>query len=250
MRALLLAEHLRQEPAGTTVAALAELMVRAVQQGNEDAVMALSSLASALGNGDMVPYDVRRALYTEAKRLEHPEVARLFFDISPQVEAPVRGDDPMAPERTIVPRGRPLTLGERKSLARSHRRELLLHLLRDPHPDVVTVLLGNPHLTERDVVTLAARRPALPESLAAVAASDRWSARYEVKRALVKNPYTPVLVAMRLATTLRPSDLRAIASDTNLAAPLRDQARALIALLASRVDRVARAGSKPPGDEP
>ena len=236
MRALLLAEHMRQEPAATTVANLAELVVRAVRHGSEDAVTALSSLAVALGNGDMVPYEVRRALYTEAKRMDHPEVARLFFDISPQIDAPVRGDDPMAPERPVVPRGRPITLGERKSLARSHRRELLLHLLRDPHPDVVTVLLGNPHLTERDVVTLAARRPAHPQSLAAVAANDRWSARYEVKRALVKNPYTPALVAMRLATTLRPSDLRAIAVDASLAAPLRDQAKALIAPLPPRGD--------------
>ena len=54
--------------------------------------------------------------------------------------------------------GRPLSLGERKSLARRPGRDLVLRVLRDPHPDVIRILLGNPRVTEDDLVRLCARR--------------------------------------------------------------------------------------------
>ena len=83
-----------------------------------------------------------------------------------------------APATSGIPdygRGRPLTLGERKSLARRPDRAMLDRLLHDPHPDVIRRLLRNPRLTEDDVVRLAARRPGRPEVLVenrAVAALD------------------------------------------------------------------------------
>jgi hypothetical protein len=148
MRAVLVAERLQEDPPEATVGAIADLIAGAVRRGHGDAVMALGSLTSALSDGDLVSYQVRRTLYTEAMRLGRQEVARLFLDVSPRMALPDRVRDPLAPERSVEPRGRPLTLGERKALARCHRRELLQHLLRDPHPAVVEVLLGNPHLTE------------------------------------------------------------------------------------------------------
>ena len=55
-------------------------------------------------------------------------------------------------------RGRPLTLGERKSLARTHDRSLIQRVVRDPHPDVIRILLDNPSLTEEDVGRVCAQR--------------------------------------------------------------------------------------------
>ena len=55
--------------------------------------------------------------------------------------------------------GRPLTLGERKSLARRPDRDLIARVMRDPNPDVIRILLNNPGLTESDVVRVCARRP-------------------------------------------------------------------------------------------
>ena len=55
--------------------------------------------------------------------------------------------------------GRPLTLGERKSLAKKPDRDLLERLLADPHPDFIRGVLRNPRLTEDDVVRFVARVP-------------------------------------------------------------------------------------------
>lgn len=225
MRVAVLAEHLASKSADATVEELAQIIRCSVRLGDAGAVMALGCLALALGPARSVPYEQRRELYTTARRQARDAVARLFLDAGPAAES--LAGDPLAPERPLTPNGRPLTLGERKSLARGHRRELLLQLLRDPHPDVVAVLVDNPHITERDVLVLASRRPSTADALAHVAASRRWLPRHGVRVALVKNPYTPVPWAVRLATTLRTSDLRAIAADPHLAPLVREQAQDL-----------------------
>ncbi|ACY14444.1 hypothetical protein [Haliangium ochraceum] len=227
MRTGVLAEHLAAASPREVVVALAGFIERSVRRGDAAATLLLGCLAQTLGTEELVPYPLRRALYTSARQCEHPEVARLFFEALPaQSDAPA-GDDMLAPERPLTPRGRPLTLGERKSLARSHRRELVVQLLRDPHPEVVAILLDNPHMTERDVLALASKRPSAAAALALVAANGRWAPRYAVRMALVQNPYLAVPWAVRLATTLRSRDLRTIAGDANLAPLVREQAAAL-----------------------
>jgi hypothetical protein len=225
MRASVLAEHLTRQSAEAAVDELSQIISSSVQRGDAGAELALASLAHVLSRDGLVSYEKRRDIYVLAKRGGHEEVARLFLQAAPPQagSAPTSGD-PLAPERPLTPSGRPLTLGERKALARSHRREMLLHLLRDPHPDVIAVLLDNPHITEPDVMVLASRRPSTADALVHVAASQRWVPRYNVRLALVKNPYTPLPWAVRLATTLRRLDLRHVAADPNLAPLLREHA--------------------------
>ncbi|MBO6938859.1 MAG: hypothetical protein JJ863_28080 [Deltaproteobacteria bacterium] len=119
-------------------------------------------------------------------------------------------------------RGRPLTLGERKSLARGRDRKLLLRALVDPHPDVAAILLANPSLTEQDVRRMASRRPIEPSVLEQILAQPRWAVRYEVRLALVQNPHLPLDRALPLAALLRRQDARTLAKAPDLRAPLRE----------------------------
>lgn len=122
-------------------------------------------------------------------------------------------------------KGRTVTLGERKSLARRNDRELIARCLRDPHPHVIRILLGNPGLTETDVVRLCARRPASTEVLREVFRSPRWVIRYRVKVALALNPYAPLDVALQLAPHLQAQDLRRLVSAEDLHPELREACR-------------------------
>ena len=124
--------------------------------------------------------------------------------------------------------GRPLTLGERKALARRPTRKSLDKLLADPHPAVIRTLLGNPKLTEDDVVRLAARRPGNPEVLAEIARSE-WSHRVRVRRALVLNPDSPAVLAIPLLALMLRPELRQVAEATYLSPPLRVAAHELLA---------------------
>jgi len=139
-----------------------------------------------------------------------------------------RPPDRLADGPTTIPdfgKGRQVSLGERKSLARTHDRDLLARVIRDPHPDVIRILMGNPILTEKDVVRLCAQRPVTPEVLREVFSSARWIVRYGVRKAIVKNPFTPVDIALQLSAHLTEPDARAVVDSPELSVLVRDACR-------------------------
>jgi hypothetical protein len=207
------------------VEALAAIVARSHLVDDADALLALECITHATADAALT-HPVRRQLYEAAVERGLPAIARLFLSVSPT--SPTISEKQLAkqlaPERALRPRGRPLTLGERKALARTHSREEILLLIRDPHPAVIAVLLDNPHVTEVDIVRIAAARPAVPESLTRIAAHPKWSVRHPVKRALVMNPSTPLADAIRIATTLRTQELAELAIDPQLPEVLRRHA--------------------------
>jgi hypothetical protein len=118
---------------------------------------------------------------------------------------PVDGGDDESYPRPIEP------VGARISLARRPAPDVIERLLYDPDPRVLTTLLGNPRLTEADVVKLAAARRVAPEALAVIARDARWVARYAVKLSLASNPTTPLRVILALLPYLLRQDLRGLA---------------------------------------
>lgn len=118
-------------------------------------------------------------------------------------------------------------VGLRISLARQPVAGVLERLLFDSDVRVVRTILGNPRLTEADVVKLAASRRAAPEVLEVIAQDDRWIARYPVKVALANNPATPLRVVLGLLPYLLHQDLRAVAAGSSRA-ELRGQAASLL----------------------
>ncbi|MGE0546008.1 MAG: hypothetical protein AB7O24_25690 [Kofleriaceae bacterium] len=223
MRVRVLIESFERDDTASWVHALAAVINRAHQGDDPDAALALESITHAAADSSLA-YRTRQRLYEAAASFGLPAIARLFLAASPNTASQSQLDKQLAPERALRPTDRPLTLGERKALARTHRRDKLTLLLRDPHPEVVAILLDNPHVTEPEVVRIAAGRPAVPESLAKIAAHHRWSVRHAVKRALVQNPMTPLADAIRIATTLSVHELEQLAQDPALPEPLRRHA--------------------------
>jgi hypothetical protein len=136
--------------------------------------------------------------------------------------------DPAAQRVPDLGKGRTVTLGERKSLARRHDRMLIARIVRDPHPQVIRILLGNPAVTEPDVVRLCAARPVLGEVLREVFRNPRWIVRYQVRIALLLNPYTPLDMALQIAPHVAAQDLRRVITAGDLHQELQDACRRLI----------------------
>jgi hypothetical protein len=118
-------------------------------------------------------------------------------------------------------------VGFRISLARRPVPTVVDRLLLDPDVRVIRTLLGNPRLTEADVVKVAASRHATAEVLEVIAEDGRWIGRYPVKVALASNPMTPLRVVVGLLPYLLQQDLRAMA-DGSSRAEVREQAAALL----------------------
>ncbi|MCA9671901.1 MAG: hypothetical protein KC503_40155 [Myxococcales bacterium] len=208
-----LAEH-RDAP-DATVAALAEITRRG-RDGGPPFGLALRALVDLLA-AELVDYETQAALYAAARERDEQALMQLFY--SGHVAAP--------PERRARDEEqRELTLGHRKTLARTTRdRERIQRYIGDPEASVVRELLLNRLVTEDDVVRIAAKRPTDPQVQREVFRSKRWLSPYRVKRTLVLNPYTPGEIALRLLAFLTKPDLRLVASSPTLSAQLRDAAR-------------------------
>jgi hypothetical protein len=196
----------------------ARLCSEIVRRGRDGAPydVALLALGALLDAGDL-GYQQHAELYDRARELGDDALARLLLSASP----PPPGRPAPA---VVIPGYRELTLGHKKSLARGRRRDVLQRLLRDPDASVLQILLGNPRLTESDVVGVAARRPTTAAAQRAIFASERFISRYNVKRALVLNPYTPSDLAARLVPLLTLADLAEIANDPSLPEQVRQAA--------------------------
>jgi hypothetical protein len=174
---------------------------------------ALDALIGAIQ--DLEP--ARRELLAQLARERGHDAALRLLTLRPS-SLPGREVEERVPDYGV---GRPLTRGERKSLARRPRRELIERALGDPDPEVIRTLLGNPRVTENDVVRLCARRPCPQAVLRAVADQHRWTERGRVRLALVRNPDTPLDVALRLVPLLLRQELRDAAQAADLGPALR-----------------------------
>lgn len=212
--------YLRAElgaPAGLVAGALEVVLADATAREGA-ALGLLIALSAALAPADMA--EVRARVAEAALEAGHLVVAEI---LGARGAVQLASDD----ELERVPdfgRGRPLALGERKSLARRRDRQLLARVIRDPHPDVIRVLLGNPALTQEDVVRLVARRPIAADVLREVASSVRWVARGPVRAALLKNPYAPLELVLPLVPLATSTELAELASSPELSLPLRSMA--------------------------
>lgn len=129
--------------------------------------------------------------------------------------------------------GRELSVGERRTMARTPNRSWFDKLLRDPHPLVIRQLLENPRLTEDDIVRLAARRPPNIEALRSIARTD-WLLRSRVRMALIHNPGTPSAIAVPLLAVCTRPELREVRTSSECSEVLREVAEELLVLRSVR----------------
>jgi hypothetical protein len=120
-----------------------------------------------------------------------------------------------------------LSLGEKISLARIAGIQLLHQIKNEKHPRIIEAMLDNPRLTEGVLLPVMNSAGTAASVLQEIARSPRWANRYEVRLALVRNPNTPLQLAMNHLSGLKKNDLRALGRDRRLRAAVRDRARLL-----------------------
>jgi len=223
IRAHVVAERLRRMDAHLCLALLRGLVLRSATRdlAAQEVLLDLTTtrpLAEALG------YRTARALYELAHARGVAQVARMF--LSPEALA---GAQPSAffwqQDNKALP---DMSLGWRKKLARGNDRFQLDRLLHDKNLQVIGLLLDNPRLIERDIVRMAAMRPANPDGLLAIFRHRKWISRYRVKVALAANPYTPTDVALACLPHLLAPELRWVASTSTLDESVTSQAGELL----------------------
>lgn len=110
---------------------------------------------------------------------------------------------------------------EKIQIALHGSREERALLIRDPTAQPLHVyVLKNPHLQLDEIAAIAGLRTVSPETLKMIANRREWAQRPDIAAALVRNPKTPVPVAMKLVPFLSQTELRQLAKVGNLRAPI------------------------------
>ena len=199
--------------------------------------MSIAALVAALAPDSQLPYVTRAELYLAATDIGASEISYLLLEgeSAPLTAVP---DDP----RAIAPRGEALPLGARKSAARTRDRQTLSHLIHDPSPQVVEIVLSNPDLRESEVLTMASKRPTSEISLQLIAGHPRWSQVRRIRLAIALNESCPLPLACRLCLDLRDQDLSEIRSSASLSPQLRGHAERLLHAPAPALEPVGEVG--------
>ena len=161
------------------------------------------------------------------ERIENLQSLASGVGLSECASTIARSIEAIGASTAITPSGNralPLPLGVRRQAARTTDRFTIDRLLRDRDHRVISLLLQNPRVRERDVVTIAAQRPTTPEIMRCIAGHHRWGSAPSVRVALAANPATPSEISVRLLPTLLIQELETLITVGDLSPVIRGEA--------------------------
>jgi hypothetical protein len=197
--------------------------------GDEEMLLLLRNRRVAPALLTRIGRDRRWTRNSEVRRLlvQHPRVpmavarsllSHLFWkdllevSVNLQVHPVIRRQT----ERMLQVRVEELSLGEKIALARRAPRRVILSLIHSDDSKLLRSVLGNLTLIEQDAVGIAGASKTSGDVLAYLSAHPKWGVRRAVRQALIRNPRTPVPVALRLIGGLPRRDLQELIRDAGV----------------------------------
>jgi len=121
-----------------------------------------------------------------------------------------------------------LNTAEKLITALKGSREERAILIRDPNRLVAMGVLGSPKITEAEIESFSAMKNVSDLVLREIGNHREWTKRYTVINNLVRNPRTPIGLALNLVPRLGPRDVKSIAVDRNVPEPVRKIAQKFV----------------------
>lgn len=119
-------------------------------------------------------------------------------------------------EYSIIEKTASLPSGVKVAMAKRSSVNIIISLLENGDMNVISSCLESPLLTEDHLCTIINKSKTKQLLIKSIAEHPKWSLRYRIKYALVRNYYTPMTYAIKFISTLKTADLRELYSDTSL----------------------------------
>ena len=100
-----------------------------------------------------------------------------------------------------------LTVGEKKTLAKTAPRPVIGLLTTETEPSVFSCLLRNPRFAEGDLIPVINYEMTPVQILETIASDRQWTNRYPIRLALVRNERTPLRFTLSFLSKLQKRDL-------------------------------------------
>lgn len=121
-----------------------------------------------------------------------------------------------------------LSIPEKRKIARTANRTVRGLLIRDPNKNLHMFVVQNPKITTDEIAEYT-RNPGLArDAIKMIAANRSWTSSNRIVFNLVRNPSTPIEVAVALLRRLNRSQLRILAKGGSVREPVTVAARKLV----------------------
>jgi hypothetical protein len=151
--------------------------------------------------------------------------------VSPDGEAPEAEEEDEAEEdlnQSKYQLSLEMGVSEKIKVAMTGDKEWRSIFIRDANKLVSTAVLKNPRITEAEVLAVVKNRSTSDELIRLVTLSREWLKNYEIKKALVMHPRTPLPKALRFISILTEKDLKMLAKSRNVSQVIVNSARRML----------------------
>lgn len=101
-------------------------------------------------------------------------------------------------------------------------------LIKDSNKLVSSGVLKNPRITESEVLTVLKSGVQNDEIMRLICANKEWVKNYQIRKALIENPKTPLASALRFLGTMNEKDVAGYAKSRNISSVLATQAKRML----------------------
>ena len=116
-------------------------------------------------------------------------------------------------------------VAEKIKIAMSGDKEWRSIFLKDANKLVSSAVLKNPRITDGEVLTVAKNKSSNDELIRLITLNKDWVKHYEIKKALIMHPKTPLPKALRYMNVLSEKDIKHLAKSRGVSQVLVNNAR-------------------------
>jgi hypothetical protein len=166
----------------------------------------------------------------EAPPPEAKELDENLVELKPEEAEAMLTEDEKKDEQAVSKLQRlfTLTTGKKVKAALTEDAQARSFLIRDPNRLVALAVLGSPKVTEAEIEQFSSMKNVSDEVLRRIGTNRDWTKKYTVISSLVKNPRTPLPIAMGFVSRLQPRDIKALAVDRNVPEAIRKSAQRFV----------------------
>ena len=149
-------------------------------------------------------------------RSQHIKFLHLFDLVSLCLQPVIPQEVKQAAEERIVSQIPKMPIGQRITLARRGPTRILAQLLLGENLQIIQAGLDNPYLTE-NILSQSLNRNDCPQKVVdSVATHKKWSTRYELRLALLRQSRLSMSHALKFIPDLKSTDLKELAYDSRV----------------------------------
>ena len=142
----------------------------------------------------------------------------------PEAEATEEDEDYLSKYQLAQEMG----IGEKIKMALTGDKEWRKILVKDANKLVSAGVIKNPRMSEPEVLTLLKSGVQNDEIMRLICANKEWVKNYQIRKALIENPKTPLANALRYLGTMNDKDVANYAKSRNISSVVATQAKRLL----------------------